>query len=79
MVAGAFVNPAKLSAPTTKSLGFIELGKTLGRPRSLGEAETKVVVARLAQGEAVAALARAFGTSRQTIMRIRQTNIVVNK
>ena len=48
-------------------------GKTLGRPQSLGEAAIKVVLARLAQGEAVAALAREFGTSRQSIMRIRQT------
>jgi putative DNA-invertase from lambdoid prophage Rac len=47
-------------------------GKTLGRPQSLGEAAIKAVVARLAQGEAVAALAREFGTSRQSIMRIRQ-------
>ena len=49
-------------------------GKTLGRPQSLGEAAIKAVVARLAQGEAVAALAREFGTSRQSIMRIRQAN-----
>lgn len=48
-------------------------GKTLGRPKSLGEAETKTVVARLAHGEAVAALAREFGTSRQSIMRVRQS------
>jgi putative DNA-invertase from lambdoid prophage Rac len=48
-------------------------GKTLGRPQSLGEAEKKAVVARLAKGEAVAALAREFGTSRQSIMRIRQS------
>ena len=48
-------------------------GKTLGRPQSLGEAAIKAVVARLAQGEAVAALAREFGTSRQSIMRIRQS------
>jgi len=48
-------------------------GKTLGRPQSLGEAAIKAVVTRLAQGEAVAALAREFGTSRQSIMRIRQT------
>lgn len=47
-------------------------GKTLGRPQSLGEAAIKAVVAPLAQGEAVAALAREFGTSRQSIMRIRQ-------
>jgi putative DNA-invertase from lambdoid prophage Rac len=49
-------------------------GKTLGRPQSLGEAASKAVVARLAQGEAVAALAREFGTSRQSIMRIRQAH-----
>ena len=48
-------------------------GKTLGRPQSLGEAAIKAVLARLAQGEAVAALAREFGTSRQSIMRIRQS------
>jgi putative DNA-invertase from lambdoid prophage Rac len=47
-------------------------GKTLGRPQSLGDAAIKAVVARLAQGEAVAALAREYGTSRQSIMRIRQ-------
>jgi putative DNA-invertase from lambdoid prophage Rac len=47
-------------------------GKTLGRPQSLGEAAIKAVVARLAQGEAVAALAREYGTSRQSVMRIRQ-------
>ena len=47
-------------------------GKTLGRPQSLSEAAAKAVVARLAQGETVAALARDYGTSRQSIMRIRQ-------
>jgi putative DNA-invertase from lambdoid prophage Rac len=49
-------------------------GKTLGRPHGLGEAAIRTVAARLAQGEAVAALAREFGTSRQSIMRIRQAN-----
>lgn len=48
-------------------------GKKLGRPQSLGEAAIKAVVTRLAQGEAVAALAREFGTSHQSIMRKRQT------
>ena len=48
-------------------------GKTLGRPQSLSEAAAKAVMARLAQGEAVAALARDYGTSRQSIMRIRQS------
>ena len=50
-------------------------GKTLGRPRSLGVQATKQVARRLAQGEAVAVLAREYGTSRQSIMRIRQTSI----
>jgi putative DNA-invertase from lambdoid prophage Rac len=50
-------------------------GKTLGRPQSLGEDAIKAVLARLAQGAAVAALAREFGTSRQSIMRIRQTRL----
>jgi putative DNA-invertase from lambdoid prophage Rac len=47
-------------------------GKTLGRPRSLGVQATKKVALQLAQGETVAALAREYGTSRQSIMRIRQ-------
>jgi hypothetical protein len=47
-------------------------GKTLGRPKGLGEADAKAVMARLAQGEGVAALARDYGISRQSIMRIRQ-------
>lgn len=47
-------------------------GKRLGRPQSLSDAAAKVVIARLAQGESVAALARDYGTSRQSIMRIRQ-------
>ena len=47
-------------------------GKTLGRPQSLSEAAAKGVMSRLAQGETVAALARDYGTSRQSIMRIRQ-------
>ena len=50
-------------------------GKTLGRPQSLGEDASKAVVARLAQGETVAALAREYGISRQSIMRIRQFRV----
>jgi len=48
-------------------------GKVLGRPRSLDAQASNLVVERLERGEAVAALAREFGTSRQSIMRIRQT------
>jgi putative DNA-invertase from lambdoid prophage Rac len=49
-------------------------GKKLGRPQSLSEASAKAVMARLAQGVTVAALARDYGTSRQSIMRIRQAH-----
>ncbi len=50
-------------------------GKTLGRRRSLDEEQTRKVLSRLASGEAVAALARAFTTSRQTIMRVRDAAV----
>jgi putative DNA-invertase from lambdoid prophage Rac len=45
-------------------------GKTLGR---LSPAQVAEVGQRLAAGEAVAAIARAIGTSRQTIMRARDS------
>ena len=47
-------------------------GKKLGRPSSLEANEIKLVEQGLAKGETVAALSRAYGTSRQSIMRIRQ-------
>lgn len=46
-------------------------GKHCGRPTSLSDAQRKEVVQRLQEGVSVAALARDFSTSRQTIMRIR--------
>ncbi|HXE23089.1 MAG TPA: recombinase family protein [Rhodoferax sp.] len=46
-------------------------GKTLGRPQSLSDAQTQAVRQRLDAGEAVAAIARDIGTSRQTVMRVR--------
>ena len=46
-------------------------GKTLGRPRSLDQHQAEEVLKRLAAGEAVAAVARAFKTSRATVMRAR--------
>ena len=49
-------------------------GKVLGRPRSVDAQASKLVVERLQRGEAVAALAREYGTSRQSIMRIRQSS-----
>jgi putative DNA-invertase from lambdoid prophage Rac len=48
-------------------------GKSLGRPRSLGATQINLVQQRLAEGETIAGLAREFGTSRQSIMRIRQS------
>lgn len=46
-------------------------GKPIGRPSSLRPEQAVRVRQRLAQGESVAMLAREFGTSRQTIMRVR--------
>jgi putative DNA-invertase from lambdoid prophage Rac len=48
-------------------------GKTLGRPSALSAVQLQEVRQRLAAGEAVAAIARAMGTSRQTIMRARDS------
>ena len=46
-------------------------GKILGRPQILSESQRKEVIKKLQQGQAVAAIARHFNTSRQTIMRVR--------
>ncbi len=46
-------------------------GKSIRRPRSLGTDQINLVEKRIAKGETIAALAREFGTSRQSIMRIR--------
>lgn len=48
-------------------------GKALGRPQSLNDEVIRTVRERLAAGDAVAAIARSYGTSRQTVMRIRDT------
>ena len=50
-------------------------GKTLGRRPSLDEEQTRRVLSRLEGGNAVAALAREFNTSRQTIMRVRDAAV----
>ncbi|OXI21873.1 recombinase family protein [Burkholderia sp. AU15512] len=47
-------------------------GKQFGRPSALTREQQAEVAERLAKGEAVAALARDFKTSRQTIMRLRE-------
>jgi putative DNA-invertase from lambdoid prophage Rac len=46
-------------------------GKTLGRPATLSEQQKQAVRDGLAAGESVSAIARKFGTSRQTVMRVR--------
>jgi transposase-like protein len=47
-------------------------GKAIGRPSSaLTEQQRDAVLARLAAGASVAGLAREYGISRQTIMRVR--------
>lgn len=46
-------------------------GKALGRPHSLSADKVQIVQQRLSAGDAVAAIARDLGTSRQTIMRVR--------
>ena len=51
-------------------------GKTLGRPKVLLESQRQKVINQLEEGKTVAAIARNFNTSRQTIMRIR--NIINN-
>lgn len=47
-------------------------GKPLGRPPALSPEQQVTVRQRLATGESVSAVARALGTSRQTIMRTRE-------
>jgi putative DNA-invertase from lambdoid prophage Rac len=49
-------------------------GKSLGRPFSLSGDRREQVLQRLAMGATVAQLAKEFATSRQTIMRIRDSN-----
>ena len=48
-------------------------GKTLGRPKVLSESQRKQVVQQLKEVQTIAAIARNFNISRQTIMRIRDT------
>ena len=50
-------------------------GRALGRPHALTSAQRAQVRDRLADGESVAALARAFQTSRQTIMRVQRNTL----
>lgn len=57
-------------------------GRAIGRPASLTGKQRAEVVDRLGRGESVSALARAYRTSRQSIMRVRnaisERNVVVD-
>ena len=46
-------------------------GKRIGRPTSLAPEQRAEALRRLADGESVSAVARALGTSRQTVARVR--------
>ncbi len=46
-------------------------GKVLGRRPSLTDSQKQDVRVALNSGKSISAIARAFGTSRQTIMRVR--------
>ena len=48
-------------------------GKKLGRPQILSELQRKQVIQELQEEKTIASIARNFNTSRQTIMRIRDT------
>lgn len=46
-------------------------GKPLGRPQALNEGQARTACEKLSAGVSVAAVAREFNTSRQTVMRLR--------
>lgn len=50
-------------------------GKTFGRPSALTEAQRATVLDRLNAGVSIAQIAREMRTSRQTIMRVRESSV----
>ena len=46
-------------------------GKAIGRPQSLDKGQMTIVRQKLSEGHSVASVAREFGTSRQTVIRVR--------
>lgn len=46
-------------------------GKPIGRPQSLDKGQMTIVRQKLSEGHSVASVAREFGTSRQTVIRVR--------
>lgn len=53
-------------------------GKALGRPSALSRIQADAVRTRLRDGESVAALAKEYSTSRQTIMRVRAVEMTAS-
>lgn len=51
-------------------------GKALGRRPSLSQSQAAEVIQRLSAGESVAGLAKYYGTSRQSIMRVRDCRAI---
>ncbi len=51
-------------------------GKTLGRPHTLNKQQAELVIDQLAVGKSIASLAKQLGTSRQTVMRVRDSRAV---
>jgi len=51
-------------------------GKTLGRPHLLNKQQAELVIDQLAVGKSIASLAKQLGTSRQTVMRVRDSRAV---
>lgn len=54
----------------------IAKGKTLGRPKTLSPSQEKEALQHICDGKSIASIARNFHTSRQTIMRIRDSGRV---
>lgn len=48
-------------------------GKVLGRPQKLTKLQAEAARVRVANGESIASVAKDFGSSRQTIMRVRDS------
>ncbi|HHR5945070.1 TPA: helix-turn-helix domain-containing protein, partial [Providencia alcalifaciens] len=51
-------------------------GKRFGRPPTLNDEQKKVVIERIQSGVSISAIAREFNTTRQTILRVKQIDIL---
>ncbi|MCC8380068.1 recombinase family protein [Xenorhabdus sp. PB30.3] len=52
-------------------------GKRFGRPPVLNEEQKQVVLERIQSGISISAIAREFGTTRQTILRVKATHVLL--